>query len=200
MILKKISRITWITSLFLILIITLILIAHYKINYEYLNYNYLYFYECDSNLCMSSVKDNNKLIYSEYKCGYDVCPSYLKKVKDDYVLLEKDKEYILYNYRTSSIISSDYEDYEFINSNYIIVTLNKKKGIINLKNEKITEIIYDDIGIKNNEYLSGYNLSNIIVKKENLYGIISFKTGEIVEEIKYSDNELNYLLENLDKK
>ena len=200
MVLKKISRITWITSLFLILIITLILIAHYKINYEYLNYNYLYFYECDSNLCMSSVKDDSKLIYSEYKCGYDVCPSYLKKVKDDYVLLEKDKEYILYNYRTSSIISSDYEDYEFINSNYIIVTLNKKKGIINLKNEKITEIIYDDIGIKNNEYLSGYNLSNIIVKKENLYGIISFKTGEIVEEIKYKEDELNYLLDNIDKK
>ena len=140
MILKKVSRLTWIISLFLILIIILILIMHYKINYEYLNCNYLYFYECDNNLCMSSVKDNSKLIYSEYKCGYDACPSYIKKVKDDYVLLEKDKEYILYNYRTSSIISSNYEDYEFINSNYIIVTLNKKKGIINLKNEKITEI------------------------------------------------------------
>lgn len=200
MILKKVSRLTWIISLFLILIITLILIMHYKINYEYLNCNYLYFYECDNNLCMSSVKDNSKLIYSEYKCGYDACPSYIKKVKDDYVLLEKDKEYILYNYRTSKIISTDYEDYNFINSNYIIVTNANKKGIINLKNEKITEIIYEDIGIKNNEYLSGYNLSNIIVKKDTLYGIISFKSGSIIEEIKYSENELNYLLEIIDKK
>lgn len=195
MILRKMPRITWITCLFLILLISLALIVHYKINYEYLNYNYLYFYECDGNLCMSNIKDNSKLIYSEYKCGYDACPSYVKKIKDEYVLLKKDTEYMLYNYRTSSIISSKYEEYEFINSNYIIVTTKLQKGIIDLKNNNITGMIYDDIGIKNNEYLSGYNLNNIIVKKDNLYGIISFKTGEIIEEIKYSEAELNYLLD-----
>lgn len=195
MILKKIPRVIWITSLFLILLISLGLIVHYKINYEYLNYNYLYFYECDGNLCMSSVKDSSKLIYSEYKCGYDVCPSYVKKIKDEYVLLKKDTEYMLYNYRTASIISTNYEEYEFINSNYIIVTDNKKKGIIDLKNNNITQIIYDEIGYRTDEYLSGYSLNSIIVKKGELYGIISFKTGEIIEEIKHQETELNYLLD-----
>lgn len=200
MILKKISRITWITSLFLILIITLLLIMHYKINYEYLNYNYLYFYECDGNLCMSNIKDSSKLIYSEYKCGYDSCPSYIKSIKDDYVLLKKDTEYLLYNYRTAAIISDDYEEYEFINSNYIIVTSAKKKGIINLQNEKITEIIYDDIGYKSDNYLSGYNLNNIIVQQNSLYGIISFKSGTIIEDIKYTESELSYLLDVINEK
>ena len=135
---------------------------------------------------MSNSKDNSKLIYSEYKCGYDICPSYVKSINDDYVVLIKDTEYILYNYRTSLIVSTNYEDYEFINSNYIIVTNNKKKGIIDINNNKITDIIYEDIGYRKEGYLSGYNLNNIIVKKDNLYGIISYKDGSIIEEIKYS--------------
>jgi len=188
-ILKKLPRIIWITSLFLVLIITLILIIHYKINYEYLSYNYLYFYECNDTLCMSSTKDNDKLIYSKYECGYDACPNYIKNIKDEYVLLQKDKEFILYNYRTSAIISKDYEDYEFINSNYIIVTNNKKKGIIDKNNNKVVDTIYEDIGYKKENYLSGYNLNNIIVKKDDLYGIISFKDGSIIEEIKYQTIE-----------
>ena len=189
MILKKLPRIVWVTSLFLVLIITLILVIHYKVNYEYLNYNYLYFYECNSTLCMSNTKDNNNLIYSKYECGYDACPSFIKSLKEDYVILKKDKEFILYNYRTSTKISSDYEDYEFINSNYIIVTSNKKKGIIDKNNTKVVDTIYEDIGYKNEEYLLGYNLNNIIIKKDNLYGIISFKDGSIIEDIKYQTLE-----------
>ena len=48
---------------------------NYKINYEYLIHNHLYFYECeDNNLCVSEVKDNNKLIFSIIDCGYETCP------------------------------------------------------------------------------------------------------------------------------
>ena len=186
---KKLPRIIWITCLFTLLLLILFLIVNYKINYEYLNYNYLYFYECDKNLCMSNTFDNKKLIYSKYECGYESCPEYVKKIKDDYIILKKDTEFILYNYRTSNIISSNYEDYEFINSNYIIVSSKNKKGIININNDVIVPLIYDEIGYKNNDYLAGYNLNNIIVKKEGLYGIISYKDGNIVEETKYSTIE-----------
>ena len=79
--------------------------------------------------------------------------------------------------------------YEFINSNYIIVSSKNKKGIININNDIIVPLIYDEIGYKNNDYLAGYNLNNIIVKKEELYGIISYKDGNIVEETKYSTIE-----------
>lgn len=199
---KKINfpRIIWISSIFIILIIILILIINYKINYEYLSNNNLYFYECDGNICVSVVKDNSKLIYSKYECGYEICPNYLKNIKDDYVLLEKDNIYTLYNFRTSTIISTNYQNYEFINSDHIIVTKNNKKGIIDLNNNVIVNTIYDDIGYIKDEYLSGYNLNNIIVKKDNLYGIISYKEGKIIEEIKYKEEELNTVLELLKEK
>ena len=194
---KKINipRVIWVSSLFLILIILLVLVMVYKINYEYLSYNYLYFYECDGGLCVSNVSDNKKLIYSMYGCGYDICPEYVKKIEDDYVILTKDNEYILYNYRTSNVISEDYDNYEFITNDYIIVSNNKKKGIIDINNNVITDTIYDDIGYRTDEYLSGYNLNEIIVKKDNLYGIISYKSGSIVENTKYSEEELNTLIE-----
>lgn len=186
---KKLPRIIWISCVFIFLALILFLIVTYKINYEYLNYNYLYFYECDGTLCMANTKDDSKLIYSKYECGYDLCPEYLKKVNDDYVILKKDTEFILYNYRTANNISTNYEDYEFITSNYIIVSTKNKKGIIDIKNNLIIPLIYDEIGYKKDNYLSGYNLNDIVVKKENLYGIISYKTGNIVEEIKYTTIE-----------
>ena len=194
--LKKINipRITWVTSLFLILITILFLVAKYKIDYEYLSENYLYFYECDGVLCVSNAKDNSTLIYSKYECGFNSCPSYVKNINEDYVILNKDNEYILYNFRTSKVVSDKYEDYEFINNNYIIVTNKKKKGIITLKNNIITDTIYDDIGYRKNDYLEGYNLNNIIVKNSDLYGIISYKDGSVIEEIKYTEENIDTLL------
>ena len=195
----NIPRIIWVTSIFLVLIIILGLIINYKINFEYLSHNYLYFYECDNNLCVSEAKDNSNLIYSKYDCGYDSCPKYQKKIDNNYMILEKDNKHLLYNYRTSEIISDKYENYEILNNNYIIVTLNKQKGIINNKNEIIIELIYDELGYKNDNYISGYNLNNIIVKKDNLYGIISYKNGNIIEEIKYKSEEINTLLDIIKK-
>jgi len=196
----NIPKIIWISSIFLTLILILLLIMNYKINYEYLTYNYLYFYECEgNNLCVSEVKDSSKLIFSKYDCGYNSCPKYIKQLEDDYVILESNtNQYILYNYRTSTIISNKYKDYQLINNNYIIVTnANNKKGIINLEDKIIVNNIYDEIGYNQEEYLSGYNLNNILVKKDDLYGIISFKDGKIIEEIKYTKDNLNTLLEKI---
>ena len=87
----NIPRIIWISSIFIILIIILYLVMTYKINYEYLSYDYLYFYECEENLCVSETKENNKLIFSKYDCGYETCPEYIKQINDtDYVILLKD--------------------------------------------------------------------------------------------------------------
>lgn len=198
---KKINipRIIWVSSIFIVLIIILMLIINYKINYQYLSYNYLYFYECDSNLCVSEAKDSSSLIYSKYECGYESCPKYKKILHDNYVILEKDNKYILYNYRSAVVVSDTYEDYELINDNYIIVTNNKKKGIINTENNLIVDTIYDEIGYQNDEYLSGFNLNNIIVKKDDLYGIISYKNGDIIEDIKYKETEVNTLLDMIKK-
>ena len=198
---KKINipRIIWVSSIFIILIIILLLVMKYKINYEYLSFDYLYFYECEDNLCVSESKDNNHLIYSKYECGYDICPKYLKKLDDKYVILEKNSKYILYDYRLNKVVSDSYSNYEVINNNYIIVSNNSKKGIIKVNGEVVVNTIYEDIGYRNNEYLTGYNLNNIIVKNNNLYGIISFKDGKIIEEIKYKIEEINTLLELLKK-
>ena len=196
---KKINipKITWVSSIFIFLIIILLSVMNYKINYEYLSKNYLYFYECENSLCVSQVKEDN-LIYSKYDCGYEECPEYSRQIEDsNYVILIKDNKHLLYNYRTSKLISDKYENYEILNNNYIIVKSNNKKGIINFKNEILIGVIYDEIGYKKNEYLSGYNLNNILVKKDGLYGIISYKTGEIVEEIKYKEDEINMLLDKL---
>ena len=196
---KKINipRIIWISSIYILLIIVLLSVMKYKINYEYLSKNYLYFYECENNLCVSQIKENH-LIYSEYECGFEECPEYLKQIDDtNYVILSKDNKYILYNYRENKIISDDYENYEIFNNNYIIVEANNKMGIIDFNNKILVGIIYDEIGYRKNEYLSGYNLNNILVKKDNLYGIISYKNGEVIEEIKYKEEEINKLLEHL---
>jgi len=197
---KKINipKIIWVSSIFIILIIILVSIINYKINYQYLSYEYLYFYECDNNLCVSQTNDYSKLTYSKYECGYESCPKFIKSLEDRFVVLVSDNKYILYDYRNSKTISENYQDYELINNNYIIVTQKNKKGIINRNNQLIVSTIYDEIGIKE-DYLKGYNLNNIIVKKDNLYGIISYKNNSIIEEIKYKEEEVNTLLDIIKK-
>lgn len=197
---KKINipKIIWVSSIFIILIIILVSIINYKINYQYLSYEYLYFYECDNNLCVSQTNDYSKLTYSKYECGYESCPKFIKSLEDSFVVLVSDNKYILYDYRNSKTINENYQDYELINNNYIIVTQKNKKGIIDRNNQLIVSTIYDEIGIKE-DYLKGYNLNNIIVKKDNLYGIISYKNGSIIEEIKYKEEEVNTLLDIIKK-
>ena len=92
----NVARIVWVGCLFLLLIIILLMVMDYKINYQYLEKNYLYFYECDTEMCVTSVKDKEKILFSSYDCGYEDCPDYKRNVFDDYVLLNKGNEYILY--------------------------------------------------------------------------------------------------------
>ena len=58
---KKINfaKISWVSSIFIILIIILIAVMHYKIYYQYKIKNIIYFYDCDGTLCATEVKNDN---------------------------------------------------------------------------------------------------------------------------------------------
>ena len=191
---KNIPRFIWVFCLFFILILILILVMNYKINYQYLEKNYLYFYECSGDLCVTSIKDNQKLLFSSYDCGYEECPEYKKVVSEDYALLSDHDENILYQYKDNRIVSRDYDDYEFIDSNFIIVKKNGVYGIINLNNKEIVKPTYDELGIHNSGYLTGYGVNSIIAKKNQRYGLISYKNGKMIEEFQYTDENLDDLV------
>jgi len=40
----------------------------------------------------------------------------------------------------------------------------------------------------------GYNVSNVIVKKDELYGIVNISSGEIVEDFEYREEDILELL------
>lgn len=195
------GRILWVTSLFLLLIEILLMVMDYKINYQYLTKNELYFYECDGNLCVSEAQEKKNLVYSKYNCGKKECPFYKRSIDNSYVILEynNSNKTLLFNYRTGKMVSNSYEDYTIINQNRFIVTLNKKQGIIDGTGKIIVPIIYNQIGIMNDNLLQGFNFQNIIVKKDEQYGILSYETGTIIEKVEYHESDLNLLLERLKK-
>ena len=193
----NIYRLVWVSCIFLVLIIILILVMNYKINYEYLDSKYLYFYYCESDnqLCVTEVQDDSLDLYSIYECGYDDCPTFTNVINNNYVLLrEKEDSYILYDYMNDSIISNGYSDYRFINNNYIIVTKGDRQGVIDLENNIVVDISYEQIGWYTNGVLNGYNLEDIVAKKNGKYGIISFETGEVKEQFSYSEDRIETLL------
>ena len=193
------GRILWVTSLFLLLIEILFMVMDYKINYQYLTKNELYFYECEGNLCVSEVQEKKNLVYSKYDCGEKECPFYKKSIDNNYVVLEyrDSNKTLLFNYRTGKMISNSYEDYTVIDEEHLIVTDNAKQGIIDNVGKIIVPIIYDQIVIVNNQLLEGYNFQSIIVKKDNLYGILSYKKGTIIEKVEYQEKDLALLLDKL---
>lgn len=110
------------------------------------------------------------------------------------VLLSDDK-YLLYDYREKKNINDEYDDYNIFNNYYLIVESNKKKGIITLEGEVLVSPIYDEIGYSKNDELMGFNLNDIIVKSNDLYGIVSYKDGSVVKDFKYSALDVELLLE-----
>ena len=193
----NIPRIIWVTGLFALLIVILLMIIDYKVNYEYLEKKFLYFYDCSGSVCTSQVNSgfSKDILYSTYECDYEVCPELKKVLNDDYVMLQKDKKNILYDYKNNKIISDSYENYYPINDKYFIVTLNKYQGMIDSSNNILISISYDELGYKKDELLIGYNTEKIIAKKKDLYGIVSIKTEEVLEKFNYKEEDINTLLE-----
>ena len=191
----NIARKVWILSIFLILIVILIAIIDYKVHFEYLANNSLYFYDCSGNLCVTEVKNDNHLLYSKYQCGYEECPIFKSELDDNKVLLENDDKTILFDYRLGNVISSDYDNYQILNSNFLIVTRNQMQGIIDIDNNQTVAVNYDQLGIIREDYLTGYNLNAIIAKKNEKYGVISIKDGTIIQEFVHEETELENLLQ-----
>lgn len=196
----NIARITWVSMLFLGLIVILIAVMDYKIHYEYKIKNILYFYDYDGNLSVTEVKDDDHLLYSKYECGYEDCPVLKMEIDDTYVILESTDKNILYNYRKGKVISSGYDNYQYLNNTYFIVTKDKFRGIIDINNNVTISLSYDELGIVKDNYLTGYTLNSIIAKKNNLYGIVSIKDGSIIEEFNYKEEELDSLLDILNER
>ncbi len=195
---KKVNmpKIIWISSIFALLITILIMVMDYKINYQYSSddTNKIYFYNCDGEVCTTRTKNKKKKAYSEYDC-YTICPTYKGTINDDYSLLKDTNGFILYNYKLGIKITEGYEEYKFINKQYIIVTANKLEGVIDLNNNITVNTEYNQIGYYKNKELIGYNTDNIIVKKDNVYGIVNYKTGMLVEPVKYKESEIKKLLD-----
>lgn len=191
----NIYRIVWVSCIFLLLIAILVMVMDYKIHYEYLEESFLYFYNCDSSLCASSVENANLKLYSKYECMYQECPQYERVINTDYALLrDNDNSYELYNYKTGNVISAGYDNYYFINNGYIVVHKGDKQGIIDIDDNIIVALEYDQIGCYNNDVLYGYNLNYIVAKKKDKYGIISFKDGKVKEDFVYSEERLEELI------
>lgn len=200
---KKINflRFIWVSCLFLTLIVILLMVMDYKINYEYLEKSSgkVYFYECGDEVCTTEVKDDSKKLYSTYDCWYNTCPIYKGVINDDYALLKEDTSFVLYNYKTGDTITSGYDSYTFINKEYIIVTKDAQDGIIDINDNVIVKPEYDQIGYFDGDYLKGYSTDKIIASKNDKYGIISFKDGRVVEEFKHSEAEVSSLLALINK-
>ena len=192
----NIFRVVWITGIFLLLIVILLMIMDYKINYQYLKKNYLYFYNCDGSVCSARVKDgiSKDNLYSIYSCEYEECPNIKKVIDDSYVILNNNNQNILYNYSDEKIISDSYEDYKVLSDKYVIVSQNNYEGLIDNNNNILISTSYEQLGYYKDNILLGYNLQNIIVKKNNLYGIVSMRDGKIIEKIEYSEDRIEELL------
>ena len=188
------ARIVWVTALFLLLIVILLMVMDYKINYQYLSANELYFYECGDDLCVMEVVDNDKLMYSKYDCGKDECPVYRKRLDDNYVFLEQDGDVFLYDYREGVMISKDYDDYIVLSNSYFIVKNGDYYGIIDKDDNLVLGCDYEELGYYVNNYLSFYNTEYILGKKDGKYGIVSYKDGSVLEEFNHGEEDLDSLL------
>lgn len=195
----NIARLVWILSIFTLLIVILLMVMDYKINYQYSNYeSIIYFYNCNDKLCTTNTKNNKKKAYSKYEC-HNVCPTYKGTINNDYALLKDETGYILYNYKLGVKITEGYNKYTFITDKYIIVEKNKLEGVIDIDNNIIISPEYTKIGYYKNDTLIGYNQESIISQKEDVYGILNYKTGELIEEFTHKESDINKLLDMIKK-
>ena len=196
----NIAKITWVTSLFLLLTVILITVMDYKINYQHKTKNVLYFYDYDGTLSVTEVKNDNHLLYSKYECGDELCPSLKKELDNTYVVLTIGNKNMLYNYKEGIIVNDSFDNYKYLNNKYFIVMKNNNQGIIDLDNNLLVPALYEELGYIQNDTLIGYGMNYIVAKKNSKYGIISFKDGTIIEDFIYDETEIDKVLKLLNDK
>lgn len=196
MILKKINfaKLVWISAIFLELIVILVMVMDYKINYQNKKNNQIYFYEHEGLLNVTEVSNDDYLMYSTYDCGYKECPTLKSELGDSHVILVENGNNILFDYRKGKVISSGYDDYKVLSNGYVIVVKNELQGLINSDNKVTVSIKYSELGYKGIDTMLGYNLNYILVRDKDKYGIVSIKNGSIAEPIEHNVIELEDLL------
>lgn len=199
----NITKIIWISGIFIILFIALYLVVIYKVKYENMEVQkYLYFYNCSDALCLTTNSkgiSEEKMIYSKYECQNDICPLIDRTVSitEKIITLTLDtlNTKILYNYGSGKIISSEYMEYyplvfEEKIKNYVVYS-NDLYGLIDTEGNIIIDIAYQKLGSISNNIVSQYSYKNdyITALKDDKWGIISLSTGESLADFQYDSYE-----------
>ena len=166
----------WVTGIFIILLIILLLVVEYKVKYEDNTfYKYMYFYKCENSFCttdsIDEISDHSTLL-SVYKYDYhENTPTY-EYIVGDYIIINDNDNYIYYNFVSGSILN-DYDSYKNFNNKYLIITEENKYGLIDIDNNILLNVSYDYI-----DYIDKYIVTikdNILtIKDTNLENIIEF--------------------------
>ena len=198
---SKIWKIIWISGIYIILFVILYLVVLYKVKWEGKDLNtYLYFYDCNFELCTTTVHRND--YYSRYLCKNGICP-YIDTIIDENLILRDNNKTLIYNYIDNKIINDSYENYRYIGDNLFVVSdKNDKYGIIDNLGNIIVELKHD--------YIDDYYNGLISYKKDNLYGIIDnnnqYSINNVYDEIILINNNIfagkkdnNYQIYSYDK-
>ena len=133
---EKLYKIIWITGLYVILILWLVI--EYKVKWESADLNrYVRFYDCSGSLC--TTEENINKYYSKLVCSNN-CPRIIEIINDKIAILAINNKELLYNYIDGNIINEEYSEYMKISDELFIVTKDNKKGIIYLDSGDYIEV------------------------------------------------------------
>ena len=167
-------KIVWIVGLISLLCYILIIVIRYKVYYEY-TIGYIYFYNCNDSLCYSNNRNSagDNTIYSKYHYQ-DKIPN-IKTLNNNYALIDNN---ILYNYITGEVVTNLYETYKVVGDS-IIVSLNKKYGVIDKDGNILIDLLYKEITSNDGEYF------NVKESMNDLPKLINRQNETILESVDY---------------
>ncbi len=176
---NNVWHITWIISLYAVLITILYLVIVYKVKWENRDLSdYLYFYDCGSTFCTTTNKIDN--YYSNIRCDNHSCPTIIDSKSGAVILRDNGKEYI-YDYLNGKVINDNYQKYAFASQDnfFIVSDASESSGVINLDGDIIVPLEYSLIkDFKNNL---------VVYQEEGLLGIVSISDENIKITPSYSD-------------
>lgn len=162
---KNVWHITWIISIYAVLMTILYLVVEYKVKWEDKDLStYLYFYKCSNQLC--TTEKNVANYYSKVKCNKKECP-YITEKNNNYLILSNNEKEYVYDYIKGNIISDIYNKYSFINNNLIAKSKDGKYGVIDFEGNVLVNFDYNKIIDYKDSYVAYSENSKVgIINKE----------------------------------
>ena len=170
---NNIWHITWIVSMYAVLITILFLVITYKVKWEDRDLSkYLYFYNCGRELC--TTENTVKEYIASIRCDKDICPT-IKDIKNSLVILNNNDKDILFDYKKNQNIDDSYKEYSFTTKDDYFIVKNDASlyGVINTSGDIAAEFQTKEIV----DYID----NTVAYKKDNKYGI--YTIGENATEI-----------------